>query len=118
MNVAKKRGENRMYHNLEECVRDLEKSGQLVRIHEAVDPYLEMAAIHRRVYAAGGPALLFENVKGSKFSAVSNLFGHLDRSRYIFRKTFKETKNVIELRNDPMSVLKNPLKHLKTGLLA
>ncbi|MGE5676668.1 MAG: 3-octaprenyl-4-hydroxybenzoate carboxy-lyase, partial [Pseudomonadota bacterium] len=62
-----------MYRNLEECIVDLEKSGQLIRIHEEVDPYLEMAAIHRRVNAAGGPALLYENVKGSKFRAVSNL---------------------------------------------
>lgn len=61
------------YSNLEECVNDLEKHGHLVRIREEVDPYLEMAAIHLKVYEAGGPALLFENVKGSKFRAVSNL---------------------------------------------
>lgn len=107
-----------MYHNLEECILDLEKSGQLVRIHEEVDPCLEMAAIHMRVNAAGGPALLFENVKGSKYRAVSNLFGNLERSRFIFRNTLETTKNVIALRNDPMSILKNPFKHFKSGLAA
>lgn len=74
-----------MYHNLDECILDLEKAGQLVRIREEVDPYLEMAAIHMRINAAGGPALLFENVKGSNFRAVSNLFGNLERSKFIFR---------------------------------
>jgi 4-hydroxy-3-polyprenylbenzoate decarboxylase len=107
-----------MYHNLEECILDLEGSGQLVRVHEEVDPYLEMAAIHMRVNAAGGPALLFENVKGSKFRAVSNLFGNLERSRFIFRNTLEATKNVIALRKDPMSMLKKPLKHISTGLTA
>lgn len=106
------------YHNLEECIIDLEKHGHLVRIHEEVDPYLEMAAIHLKVYEAGGPALLFENVKGSKFRAVSNLFGTRERSKFIFRDTWDSTQNVISLRNDPMKALKNPFKYISTGLAA
>lgn len=51
------------YRNLEECIIDLEKHGHLIRIHEEVDPLLEMAAIHLKVYEAGGPALLFEMSK-------------------------------------------------------
>jgi len=78
-----------MYRNLEECIIDLEKNGHLIRIQEEVDPYLEMAAIHLKVYAAGGPALLFEHVKGSKFRAVSNLFGTIERSKFIFRDTWE-----------------------------
>jgi 4-hydroxy-3-polyprenylbenzoate decarboxylase len=73
------------YRSLEECLLDLEKHGQLVRIKEEVDPYLEMAAIHLRVHEAGGPALLFENVKGSTYRAASNIFGTLERSKFIFR---------------------------------
>ena len=73
------------YRSLEDCLLDLEKNGQLIRIKEEVDPYLEMAAIHLRVHEAGGPALLFENVKGSKFRAASNIFGTLERSEFIFR---------------------------------
>lgn len=107
-----------MYQNLEECILDLEKHGHLVRIREEVDPYLEMAAIHLKVYKAGGPALLFENVKGSKFRAVSNLFGTVERSKFIFRKTWKATQNVVALRNDPIPALKNPFKHVRTGLAA
>ena len=60
------------YQSLAEAVADLEKHGHLVRITEEVDPHLEMAAIHLRVYEKGGPALLFENIKGSKFPALSN----------------------------------------------
>lgn len=107
-----------IYPNLEQCLADLEKNGHLVRIHEEVDPELEMAAIHLKVYEAGGPALLFENVKGSKFRAVSNLFGTVERSKYIFRDTWDSVKNVISLRNDPMKALKSPLKHIGTGLAA
>lgn len=107
-----------MYSNLEECIAYLEKAGQLIRIKEEVDPYLEMAAIHLKVNAAGGPALLFEKVKGSKFRAVSNLFGDLNRSRFIFKDTLEATKNVIALRNDPMSIFKNPFKHVNSGFAA
>lgn len=106
------------YSNLEECVNDLEKHGHLVRIQEEVDPYSEMAAIHLKVYEAGGPALLFENVKGSKFRAVSNLFGTIERSKFIFRRTWDSTHNVIALRNDPVKALKNPFKYVGTGLSA
>lgn len=79
------------YHSLEACLLDLEKNGQLIRIKEAVDPYLEMAAIHLRVYEAKGPALLFENVKGSRFRAASNIFGTLERSKFIFRDTDRKS---------------------------
>ena len=55
---------------------------QLVVIDQEVDPYLEAAAIQRRVYQAGGPALLFRRVKGTAFPMLGNLFGTLDRARY------------------------------------
>ncbi|MDQ0196633.1 UbiD family decarboxylase [Paenibacillus wynnii] len=106
------------YRNIEECVNDLEKHGHLVRIHEEVDPELEMAAIHMKVFEAGGPALLFEKVKGSKFRAVSNLFGTVERSKFIFRDTWDSAQSVIALRNNPMKALKNPLKYVGTGLAA
>ncbi|TXK70057.1 UbiD family decarboxylase [Paenibacillus sp. N3.4] len=107
-----------MYRNLEDCIIDLENNGHLIRIREEVDPYLEMAAIHLRVNEAKGPALLFENVKGSKFRAVSNLFGTIERSKFIFRHTLESVQNVIALRNDPINAIKNPFKHIRTGLNA
>jgi 4-hydroxy-3-polyprenylbenzoate decarboxylase len=100
-----------MYRSLEACVLDLERHGHLVRVREEVDPELEMAAIHLRVHEAGGPALLFENVKGTRYRAVSNLFGTAERSRFIFRRTWEAAQRVIALRNDPMQALRQPLRH-------
>ncbi|ALS26630.1 3-octaprenyl-4-hydroxybenzoate carboxy-lyase [Paenibacillus sp. 32O-W] len=107
-----------MYRNLEQCIIDLEKHGHLIRIREEVDPYLEMAAIHLKVQAAGGPALLFENVKGSKYRAVSNLFGTVERSKFLFRRTWDAARSVIALRNDPFKALKQPFRHVGAGLAA
>ncbi|MBL8748364.1 MAG: UbiD family decarboxylase [Planctomycetes bacterium] len=53
----------------------LRARGELVEITTEVDPDLEAAEIHRRVIAAGGPALLFRRIKGSPWPAVTNLFG-------------------------------------------
>lgn len=106
------------YKSLQACITDLEKHGHLVRIKEEVDPHLEMAAIHLRVYEQQGPALLFEKVKGSKFPAVSNLFGTLERSEFIFRDTLPKIKTLVGIKTDPMKALKNPLKYANVGLTA
>ncbi|MES2653210.1 MAG: UbiD family decarboxylase [Bacteroidota bacterium] len=106
------------YKSLAECVQDLEKNGHLIRIKEEVDPYLEMAAIHLRVYENQGPALLFENVKGSKFKAVSNLFGTLERSKFMFRDSLSKIKQLVELRSDPIKALKNPFSYAGSALTA
>jgi 4-hydroxy-3-polyprenylbenzoate decarboxylase len=106
------------YTSLEACLIDLEKNGQLVRIKEEVDPYLEMAAIHLRVYEAKGPALLFENVKGSKFRAASNIFGTLERSKFIFRDTIASVQQLIELKNDPIKAIKSPIQNASAALAA
>jgi len=100
------------YSSLEACLLDLERSGQLLRIKEQVDPYLEMAAIHLRVFEQKGPSILFENVKGSKFRAASNIFGTLERSQFIFRDTLPKVKQLIDIKIDPTAAIKNPLKSL------
>lgn len=96
------------YSSLEKCVIDLEKHGHLVRVKEEVDPNLEMAAIHLRVFENNGPAILFENVKGSKYRAVSNLFGTVERSRFIFRDSIETVKRLVQLKGDPSLIMKNP----------
>jgi 3-polyprenyl-4-hydroxybenzoate decarboxylase and related decarboxylases len=78
------------YKSLEDCLIDLEKAGELIRIQDEVDPYLEMAAIHLRIHEQKGPAILFERVKGTRYRCVSNLFGTLERSKYIFRDSLRE----------------------------
>lgn len=106
------------YSSLEQCLLDLEKNGHLVRIREEIDPYLEMAALHLHVHEAGGPALLFERVKGSKFRAASNIFGTIDRSRFIFRDTLDKVQQLIALKNDPVRALRKPIANLGAGLAA
>jgi len=106
------------YASLEQCLIDLEKNGQLIRIKDLVDPHLEMAAIHLRVYQSKGPALLFENVKGSNYRAASNIFGTIERSRFIFRHQLKTVERLIQLKNDPLSALKNPLESLSAAVAA
>ncbi len=109
------------YSSLKECLLDLEKNGHLIRIKEEVDPELEMAAIHLRVHEMGGPALLFENVKGCEFQCASNIFGTLDRSKFIFRDTFNKIQKLVDIKQNPLNALKNPFKYsdvLFTGLSA
>lgn len=100
------------YKSMWECVKDLERSGQLARVTEEVDPNLEMAEIHRRVFDAGGPALLFERVKGSPFKAVSNIYGTYDRTEYIFRHTLSKVQKVVELKADMTNFMKSPGRYL------
>ena len=56
----------------------------MLEIDAQVDPYLEIAEIHRRVIARGGPALLFTNVVNSDFPVVTNLFGTSRRMELAF----------------------------------
>ncbi len=107
-----------MYKSLRHCAKDLERSGQLIRIKSEIDPNLEIAEIHRRVFDKAGPALLFEKVKGSPFQALSNLYGTEERTDYIFRKTLPALKKVIALKADPTRLLKNPLKYWNAGFTA
>ncbi|NGM72962.1 UbiD family decarboxylase [Sphingobacterium sp. SGL-16] len=106
------------YPSLAACVADLERHGHLIRIKEEVDPYLEMAAIHMRVFDAEGPALFFENIKGSQFPAVSNLFGTLDRSKFMFRDTLDHIKKLVDVKMDPTAVLKNPFQYIGSSAVA
>ena len=63
------------YEDLREFIRALEKAGELKRISIEVSPILEISEIADRVSKSGGPALLFENVKGSKLPVLINAFG-------------------------------------------
>ncbi len=100
------------YSSLEACLLDLERTGQLLRIQEEVDPNLEMAAIHLRVFEQKGPAILFEKVKGSKFRAASNIFGTLERSEFIFRNTLPAVKQLIEMKINPLAAIQHPFNSL------
>ena len=87
---------------------DLEKSGHLVRIEQEIDPCLEAAEVQRRVFQAGGPALWFQRVKGCRFEMVSNLFGSIERVRYIFRDSLPGVKQAVGMKANPAAGLKRP----------
>lgn len=105
------------YHSLQQCVNDLDER-HLLRVPVETDPYLEMAEIHRRVFEAGGPALLFEKVKGSPFPALSNLYGMRERTAYIFRDTLDQVQRLIRLKADPAEFFKRPSRYLGTPFTA
>jgi 4-hydroxy-3-polyprenylbenzoate decarboxylase len=100
------------YKSMKAAADDLERHGRLKRIKIEVDPDLEMAEIHRRVFEAEGPALLFERVKGSPFQAISNIYGTYERTDFLFRHTIRAVEKVVELKLDPMNFLKKPLRYI------
>lgn len=64
-----------MHPNLRTFLDLLTRENEIVTVRAPVDPFLEVAEIHRRVISERGPALLFTNVKGSRYPVVTNLFG-------------------------------------------
>ena len=104
------------YRTLKHCVDDLARHGLLRRIDAEIDPHLEMAEIQRRVYLAGGPALYFARVKGCTFPMVSNLFGTLERTRFLFRDTLDAVRKLVELKVDPGAAMKRPWRYLGVPL--
>jgi 4-hydroxy-3-polyprenylbenzoate decarboxylase len=99
------------YRNLRACIDDLERHGHLRRIAAEVDARLEIAEIQRRVCAAGGPALLFTNVKGCRFPIACNLFGTIERARFMFRSTLERVRRLIELKVEPAAAVRSPLRY-------
>src|ERR1044071_471858 len=73
-----------MHRNLRSFLELLRREGDLVEVGAEVDPYLELAEVHRRVIEREGPALLFRNVKGSRYPVVTNLFGTVRRLEQAF----------------------------------
>lgn len=89
-----------MHANLRSFLDLLRRENDLLTVKAEVDPYLEIAEIHRRVIERGGPALLFTRVKGSSFPVVTNLFGTKKRIDLAFgpkpEKFVKELVGVAE----------------------
>ncbi len=99
-------------------LRLLSQAGELVEVACEVDPELELAEIHRRVIAAGGPALLFRRVKGCDFPLVTNLFG---TARRVERAFGREPQRILsEVARLPQELVPPTLGKLwrKRGLFA
>lgn len=90
-----------MHSNLRSFLDQLRRENDLIEIEAEVDPYLEIAEIHRRVIENQGKALLFKNVKGSTFPVVTNLFGTIKRIELAFTKRPQEfVKTAVEMVED------------------
>ncbi|MBF0201068.1 MAG: UbiD family decarboxylase [Desulfamplus sp.] len=99
-----------IFKSLMECVNFLEREGELVRITLPMDPDLEMAEVHNRVFQAGGPAVLFEKVKGTPFPALSNLFGTRERALKILEPQLEKVTALVNLKSMPGEMFKSPVK--------
>jgi UbiD family decarboxylase len=87
-----------MHTNLRSFLAALRRENDLVEIEAEVDPYLELAEIHRRTIENGGAALFFKNVKGSRYPVVTNLFGTAKRIELGFTKKPQElVKKAVEM---------------------
>jgi 4-hydroxy-3-polyprenylbenzoate decarboxylase len=98
-----------IYSSLKQALDDLYQKKMLVKIKSHLDPDLEMAEVHRRINEKKGPAILFENVKGSPFKAASNIFGTMERAEYLFRQTLEPVKKLVASKKDPFEVFSSPL---------
>jgi UbiD family decarboxylase len=86
------------FPDLRAFIDRLRRDGDLVTVEAPVDANLEVAEIHRRVIAAGGPALLFSNVARSDFRLVTNLFGTARRAELAFgERPLRLVRRLVEL---------------------
>jgi 4-hydroxy-3-polyprenylbenzoate decarboxylase len=106
------------YASLRACLDDLERHGHLRRVREEVDPHLEVAEIQRRVFARGGPALLFERVKGTRFPLASNIYGSKERIHFLFRDALEGVRALVDARVDPKNLALAPLRAARLPLAA
>ena len=93
------------YHDLRDFILKLEEKGELKRISTPVDPCLEITEICDRTLKRGGPALLFEQVKGSSVPVLGNLFGTADR---VAMGMGQESVSALREVGEMLAVLKEP----------
>ncbi|HEY9908596.1 MAG TPA: UbiD family decarboxylase [Thermosynechococcaceae cyanobacterium] len=101
-----------MARDLRKFIQQLEQRGQLKRIKALVDPELEIAEIANRMLQQGGPALLFENVKGSPHPVAVNLMGTVERICWAMNM---EQPEELETLGKKLSMLQQPKPPKKIG---
>jgi len=102
------------FRTLRACVDALRADGMLVEIDHPVDPHLEIAEIQRRLFRAGGPAVLFTRPRGSGFPILCNLYGTRARIERIFADSLDRVKRLVELKIDPAEALKKPWRYWRS----
>ena len=98
------------YSSLRECVDELQHKGDLRIVDCQVDPHLELGMIQRRAYASRGPALLFRNVKGTRYPCLANLYGTDERARFVLRHGLRAVETLVGLKADPERMIRDLLR--------
>ncbi|MGI9177584.1 MAG: UbiD family decarboxylase [Pirellulales bacterium] len=112
------------FRSLQACVEALRHESargplarrQLVTVDHPVDPHLEIAEIQRRLFRAGGPAVLFTKPRGSDFPILTNLYGTRARIERIFADTLDRVKRLVELKIDPTAALQKPWRYWRSPI--
>lgn len=104
------------FRSLRSCVEALRAEGQAVVVDHPVDPHLEIAEIQRRLFRAGGPAVLFAKPKGSDFPVLVNLYGTRKRIERIFADTLERVRRLVELKLDPTAALRRPTRYWRSPI--
>ena len=104
------------YKSLQQCINDLYDHGYLKLINKESNPELDMASIHLDEFAKNGKAIFFTKIKGTKFKAVSNLFGSVSRSKFMFRDSLQTVKDLIEIKINPLVAFRKPFHTFLTAL--
>jgi 4-hydroxy-3-polyprenylbenzoate decarboxylase len=102
------------FRSLQACVAALRTDGMLVEIDHPVDPHLEIAEIQRRLFRAGGPAVLFTRPRGSAFPVLVNLYGTQRRIERIFADSLDRVKRLVELKIDPAAAMQRPWRYWRS----
>ena len=102
------------FRSLRDCTDALRQEGQCVVIDHPVDPHLEIAEIQRRLFRAGGPAVLFARPKGTEFPVLVNLYGTKRRIERIFADSLDRVRRLVELKIDPTAALRKPTRYWRS----
>jgi len=94
--------------SLRQTLSLLERHGELRRIPVPLSPDLVIPEIARRAYAQKAPALLFENVDGTAFPVLCNLFGTPERGRLLFGASWRDAEIAVRAKANPLELLKQP----------
>ncbi|NCX97501.1 MAG: UbiD family decarboxylase [Planctomycetia bacterium] len=102
------------FRSLRDCTDALRREGQCLVVDHPVDPHLEIAEIQRRLFRAGGPAVLFARPRGTAFPVVVNLYGTKRRIERIFTDSLDRVRRLVELKIDPTAALRKPARYWRS----
>jgi 4-hydroxy-3-polyprenylbenzoate decarboxylase len=104
------------FRSLQACVRSLHEERELAVVDHPIDPHLEIAEVQRRLFRAGGPAVLFTRPRGTDFPVLVNLYGTRRRIERIFADSLDRVRRLVELKIDPSAAARRPLRYWRSPL--